>query len=1030
MDLSKVFINRPDLLDDEKKIKNALSDFYGSDISKINRMIKAYEIGIIGSIKRASNSDIEKKKLVSKLVSLHDMQEEKAKDAVNEWWKICTKKVLQEYEKYLSKIELEKKQKTAAKNKSGESISSNDDTNNLNQIIGDLVIDYDNYDRYINLDLSKGNVVRGIPCGVGNGDYGFEVKGTGKEDVNNHDLLPSVHALVYNFLIRDSHITRDSYPQYMKNHSFNHELDYGHVYRLIMILLDLLKPKGETVLHLSFAGDRDELTAAVDILNQYLGVFGRLSRTDPCSLKIIDDPKGKSISVTEKADYYVENYSSDKGLRRRLRYGQRINYKLGKKDREDLEFLLREISSFKTFKKGQYDALCSMLNANGHAVCIMPTGSGKSLIYYFACILQPQVVFVVSPTDILIRDQIRNLRKFHHFDNAMHLSLTGDNDFSFFKPGTNLIFLTPTTFQNRNLFGAFKRWKNEISYVVLDEIHCLSSWGHDFRPEYLMLSRNMSRYLDNARYLGFTATANYTVAQDIQKQLEIPQENFFSPVLFEKYNVRYDFRAVESQQDMFEQVKKIANAIVQRGERALIFTKNEDTSRAVAEAIGYEADFFSSDNEESYVQFVEGYCNILVTSEDLGIGINLPDVNCTVHFGMPLSKNEYVQEIGRAGRADERVTSYVVYLTPDEKNIPASLLKRETMIDNLPQILKTMNNDYADVYQKLNCGADTSDILYDKLIDIYSDFHSGQKVAYMMEYPRESIAVYKRLIYILYAIGYVKDWYAYRTLNDDKEIELIIDICTVSNAAGHGVVVLDDKSMLERMKKRSRDYFTLMGNDRESVFKVSRATNCEDVIRVYVDWYYEKFLYHHKEEFLDCFSFIVENKACDSVKITEEIEGYFTLPFIQIKDDEEYYSSMTFQELSRQIEAGIGKNTLTNLERINSNSYSYKLDYLLFMGNWSRSGRFDAGRLERFWDKLSDDERKICLSTLTDLYPDCRLEAKWACLRYVDDRNNALKLQLPTFIDMIYTKTPKDQIFYGVLASVANLKFREFVRSI
>ena len=217
------------------------------------------------------------------------------------------------------------------------------------------------------------------------------------------------------------------------------------------------------------------------------------------------------------------------------------------------------------------------------------------------------------------------------------------------------MFLTPATFQNRNLFGIFKRWKNEIAYVVLDEIHCLSNWGHDFRPEYLMLSQNMSKYLDDARYLGFTATANYTVAQDIQKQLKIPLENFFSPVLFEKYNVRYDFKEVDSTEEMFEQVRIIANDIVHRNERAIVFTKNDEISVKVADAIGYEADVFTRDKSDSYAQFAEGLCRILVASEELGIGINLPNVNCTVHFGMPVSKNEFVQEIGRAGRAEEKL---------------------------------------------------------------------------------------------------------------------------------------------------------------------------------------------------------------------------------------------------------------------------------------------------------------------------------------------------------------------------------------
>lgn len=319
---------------------------------------------------------------------------------------------------------------------------------------------------------------------------------------------------------------RPSHPQYMKTHFFNHELNYGRVYRYMMILLDLVKPDGVTSLRLNILGDRDEVLAAADILNEYLAVFARLIKVKICQIEIIEDKLGKSISAETKADYCVKNYDSDHGVRRRLRFGRRVNYRLDKSDKEDLEFILREISHFDKFKRGQFDALCSMMNANNHAVCIMPTGSGKSLIYYFACILQPQVVFVVAPTDILIKDQIRNLKKFHHFDNATHLNLKSDNDFSFFKPATNLIFLTPSTFQNRNLFGVFKRWKNEIAYVVLDEIHCLSNWGHDFRPEYLMLSKNMSNYLGEARYLGFTATANYTVAQDIQRQLHQFRSSF------------------------------------------------------------------------------------------------------------------------------------------------------------------------------------------------------------------------------------------------------------------------------------------------------------------------------------------------------------------------------------------------------------------------------------------------------------------------------------------------------------------------
>ena len=141
-----------------------------------------------------------------------------------------------------------------------------------------------------------------------------------------------------------------------------------------------------------------------------------------------------------------------------------------------------------------------------------------------------------------------------------------------------------------------------------------------------------------------------------------------------------------------------------------------------------------------------------------------------------------------------------------------------------------------------------------------------------------------------------------------------------------------------------------------------------------------------------------------------------------IKEDEEYYGHMTFEELSKQVITGIGKNTLSNLERINSNNYSYKLDYLLFTGRWAREGRFEANRLERFWNKLSDEEKRIFLKTMGDLYINCTDEARLTFLNYVDDSKSVMEFGLKTVVDVIYKDNTKDLIFYGVLAKTINQK--------
>lgn len=900
-------------------------------------------------------------------------------------------------------------------------ISKSSENNNESEVstykkrVVDLGTDLEDYERYINLD-SKNETIAKIPCGVGNADYGFALVGTAKETYSD------LQSVVYNFLIRSTHIDSEFYPQYIRNGSFSHELDYAHIYRYMMLLLDMMKPTGTTTLSLNLIGDEEEFKTAQDILNNYLAIFARLMKVEPSSITVLQNPKSKSISVTERADYCVSDFSTDQGLIRQIKYGNKINYQLDETNRDDLEYILREISPFEHFKHGQYDALCSMVNAKKHAVCIMPTGSGKSLIYYFASILQPRVVFVVSPTDILIRDQIRNLKKFHNYDSASHLNINYANDFTFYKPASNLVFLTPSTFQNVNLFKRFRLYASDlIAYVVLDEIHCISNWGHDFRPEYLMLSKNLRKHLERTTYLGFTATANYTVAQDIQRQLEIPQENFFSPILFERYNVKYVFKELNTMDQMLHEVATVANEVVHKQGRAIVFTKSDEISLKVADAIGYEADVFTSNKPEAYKQFVEGSCSILVASEELGVGINLPNVNCTIHFGMPVSKNEFVQEIGRAGRADESVTSYVLYLRPSEDNIPANLLKRESYTEDLPVILKAMNNDYSDAYHKFNCGADTSEVLYKNLLDVYYGFRNAQKMRFVKDYPFEELDSLKQLFYMLYVTGYINDWYAYATIG--SEVQMIIDICDNNNN------YLYDINMHERMQERSTQYFVDMGNDRESIFKVARTEKPEDILKIYVEWYYRKFLYHHKEQFLDFFEFITNNKDCNSVKITEEIEDYFVLPFVQIKEDEAYYTNMSFAEISEKAISGIGKNTLSNLERINSNAYSYRLDYLLFVGNWVRNGRFDTNRLERFLKYIAEDEKEIFEDTIVRIYVDSDMDSRWNCIKYLDDERNATGISVARIIDKVYSNNPKDNIYYGILARCANSKFKAFIRS-
>jgi hypothetical protein len=564
-----------------------------------------------------------------------------------------------------------------------------------------------------------------------------------------------------------------------------------------------------------------------------------------------------------------------------------------------------------------------------------------------------------------------------------------------------------------------------VSYIVLDEIHCLSNWGHDFRPEYLMLSKYLNKYLDQINLLGFTATANYTVVEDVQQQLGIPQENFLSPVSFEKYNVSYDFRCVRTPDEMYAVTGEIAQRLIDRNERTIIFTKNDNISRMVADVVGYEADVFSTENPEAYHHFVDGRCKVLIASEELGIGVNFPNINNIIHFGLPLSKNEYVQEVGRAGRANERVRSYVIYLENGRANIPESLLKRNTDIDEIPGLLSGIDNDYADIYRKLTNNCPTKDELYNSLIRLYNEFVSDKRVQRVISYGFDVIEDVKQRLFMLYTVGYINDWYSYCMSKDGDGIDILIDICSTDSQS----YITNPQKMLLRMKKRLRDYFDFLGNNREGIAKTDRANTPEEVIRVFVDWYYIKYLYHHNEQFLDLYEFIISNSDNDSDRITSGIKDYFSLPFIKLKSDEALYSDMSVRELTNKAIQGMSKAAMANIERINSNRYSYKLDFLLFCGHLRMYGQFEESRLDRLMRSAPNSELHELTGSFGKLYSVCDIAGKLSILNYLESNASNIGIVYNDFLKAAYKNGTRDLIYYGIMAKRANQYFTTIRRN-
>lgn len=1052
----KDYVGRnPGILLSDKKVRALLGDVYMNDQLSVNLMMNAYNIGIITEMRETFPVDqFTVTRWSKKLVTDFGVSDEKARWAIDTWTAAITAQVLrdlQEAEKLLMVDEEEERRKReeearllaeeAQKRLEAEEAAREEARRNAPENRLKTKEDYNDY--YINPSLEESKDYIYVPCGFGQGDNGFLIHGIKKENLCSHKDA-NIYALIYNYLTRSSTITEDDIPHFLQEQDTVYELDYHTIYRLAITLLQLVHHNrtqaGAVVLN--YTEDIESLKYAIRMINNYAAIFCRLIGIQPVQLQVKNGKSGIPLSLHKKNDgVYVTDNKSIVSNARELWYGRKINYHLTKDNLPDLEYILHEISDFDGFKEGQFTALCDMLACKKHSVCIMPTGSGKSLIFYLASLLQPLPMFIVSPTDILIQDQIRNLKKFHHMDNVAHLQLTGENSFAKWEIYNSLNYLTPMTFQNRHLLVKF-RYLNAgtklfgmheervapgalVSYVVLDEIHCLSNWGHDFRPEYLMLSKYLNKYFDHISFWGFTATANYTVVEDVQKQLNIPQDNFFSPIAFERFNVSYDFRTLHTEEEMLQEIAAITAPIISRNERTIVFTKSDAISEKVADAIGWEADIFSKENPAAYYHFAAGESKILVASDELGVGINLPDIRNIIHFGLPLSKNEYVQEIGRAGRANEKVKSYVLYLDTTLDNVPDGLLKRNTPIHSLPTLLEGYENDYTHVYRKLSNGAISDEELYEQLMHTYQDFVTRDRALYVDSYPFETIETAKQQLYMLYLTGFIYDWYSYSQSKDGNGVDIFVDICST----GADSYKKDPNKMLNRMKERMHDYFVYMGNSRESIAKVDRAKTPEAIIQIYVKWYYEKYLYHHNEQFLDFFEFIAANATCDRDKITEEIKDYFVLPFAKLKSDEALYNDLSLCEIIAKTTMGVSKNTLVNLERINSNRYSYKLDLALFCGQLRMNDVFDESRLDRILSKLPDEEIVQLGNALATLYPSCNTAAKIDLLKYMEQESAALRTTFMDFLKKAYSDGKKDEVYYGIMANMLNKRFDNMRRS-
>ncbi len=324
----------------------------------------------------------------------------------------------------------------------------------------------------------------------------------------------------------------------------------------------------------------------------------------------------------------------------------------------DIYASLKKFFGFSQFKGLQEDVITSILNDNDTFV-IMPTGGGKSLCYQLPALMKEGTAIVISPLIALMKNQVdalRGISENHGIAHVLNSSLNKSEVhqvMSDISSGiTKLLYVAPESLIKEEYVDFLKQQK--ISFVAIDEAHCISEWGHDFRPEYRNL-KNIIKQIDNVPVIGLTATATEKVQEDILKTLGITGAKTFK-ASFNRPNLFYEVRPKTKEVE-----KDIIRFVRQRpGKSGIIYCLSRKKVEEIAQvlqvngikAVPYHAGLDAKTRAKHQDMFLMEDCDVVVATIAFGMGIDKPDVRFVIHHDIPKSLESYYQETGRAGRDD------------------------------------------------------------------------------------------------------------------------------------------------------------------------------------------------------------------------------------------------------------------------------------------------------------------------------------------------------------------------------------------
>ena len=567
-----------------------------------------------------------------------------------------------------------------------------------------------------------------------------------------------------------------------------------------------------------------------------------------------------------------------------------------------------------TFREGQLEIIKNVLSRKD-TIGLLPTGSGKSICYQLAGILQPAPSFIISPIISLMNDQITELNNFY-FSRTESISSNKNTieksevleDFSNKK--CFFIFISPERFQDKKFRTKLKKLP-KIAYAVVDEAHCLSEWGHDFRTSYLTLVNTIRIHCNkDICLIALTATASLSVLKDLKLAFNIANdENVKTPINYAREEL--EFFVIDATNKTFKTLQEKLKSIIDSNENfaTIVFTPyaSEDSKFGCAKISNdlnikfpdTDIEYYSgkiSNHQKENVQngFKNNEFKILIATKSFGMGVNKGNIKYTVHYGIPGSLESLYQEAGRAGRAkrlfiQNKAKCYILFSKETDKTQLEKVWDLNTSRKELLKLSESKNLLNQDVKRQLYFLQDNFtpiDKQLQEIKNIYYELSSSiSKSINCRNLPKNKflktdIKYIEKILYRLYQLGIITDWTIdYNSENLETDFKDNIKIENIRLACQKQISKYDKDFSFENIETNDeyKHYNSIMHEN---------IPEFDKYVKTLLEWSFDKFIGYRRQSLKNvyeaCDKYILEisngvDEKLVSAKFKKNIESYFTV---------------------------------------------------------------------------------------------------------------------------------------------------------